>query len=64
MSHKDKLQEIEKRKKELQNAREEILGKLISEREQRSQWLIKLIDIDDELEELSRQSKALPRVDS
>ncbi|SDG30728.1 hypothetical protein [Desulfosporosinus hippei] len=64
MSSKDKLLEIEKRRKVLQNAREEILGKLISEREQRSQWLIKLIDIDDELEELSRQSKALPRVDS
>ncbi|AFQ42634.1 hypothetical protein [Desulfosporosinus meridiei] len=59
MSHLDKLLEIEKRRKVLQNAREEILGKLISEREQRSQWLIKLIDIDDELEELSRQSKAL-----
>ncbi|WP_159436947.1 hypothetical protein [Desulfosporosinus lacus] len=44
----------------LQDAREEILGKFISEREQRSQWLVKLLDIDDELEELSsQQSKSI-----
>ena len=54
-----KLHEIEKRRQVLQDAREEILGKFISEREQRSQWLVKLLDIDDELEELSRQQSKL-----
>ena len=55
----DKLQQIEKRRQVLQDLREEILGKFISEREQRSQWLVKLLDIDDELEELSRQRSKL-----
>jgi len=59
MSHQDKLHEIEKRRQVLQDAREEILGKFISEREQRSQWLVKLLDIDDELEELSCQQSKL-----
>ncbi|MCB8817046.1 hypothetical protein [Desulfosporosinus shakirovi] len=59
MGHQDKLHEIEKRRQVLQDAREEILGKFISEREQRSQWLVKLLDIDDELEELSRQQSKL-----
>ncbi|GAB6156473.1 hypothetical protein JCM17380_52250 [Desulfosporosinus burensis] len=61
MSRQDKLQEMEKRRQVLQDAREEILGKFISEREQRSQWLVKLMDIDDELEELSRQQSKLIR---
>jgi len=59
VSHQDKLQEIEKRRHVLQDARGEILGKFMSEREQRSQWLVKLMDIDDELEELSRQQSKL-----
>lgn len=59
MSRQDKLQEIEKRRQVLQDARGEILGKFMSEREQRSQWLVKLMDIDDELEELSRQQSKL-----
>lgn len=48
-----KMNEREERRKILEGTREELLGKLISEREQRSLWLVKLMDIDDELEELS-----------
>lgn len=59
MSHQDKLLEIEKRRQMLQDARGEILGKFMSERELRSQWLVKLMDIDDELEELSRQERRI-----
>lgn len=48
-----KIPEIEERKRKLRHKRGEILGKLISEKEQRSQWLVQLMDIEDELEELS-----------
>ncbi len=59
MIRNDKLHEIEKRRQVLKAAREEILGKFISEKEQRSQWLVKLLDLDDELEELSHQQSKL-----
>jgi len=42
----------------LLHARGEILEKFASEKEQRIQWLVQFIDIEDELEELScRQSQ-------
>ena len=47
---------MEKREQMLHDARGEILGKLISERERSPQWLVQLIDIEDELEELFRSS--------
>ncbi|AET66193.1 hypothetical protein Desor_0491 [Desulfosporosinus orientis DSM 765] len=54
-----KMNEREERRKILEDTRGELLGKLISEREQRSLWLVKLMDIDDELEELSRWERSL-----
>lgn len=52
-----KIPEIEVRKRMLRHKRGEILGKLISEKEQRSQWLVQLMDIEDELEELSLSAR-------
>ncbi|TGE38170.1 hypothetical protein E4K67_09355 [Desulfosporosinus fructosivorans] len=49
---------MEKHRQALLDARGKILGKLNSETEHRIQWLMKFIDIEDELEELAhRQSQ-------
>jgi len=53
--HREQNQEMEKHRQALLDARGEILGKYNSEKEQRIQWLVKFIDIEDELEELSRR---------
>ncbi|KUO71502.1 MAG: hypothetical protein APF81_11030 [Desulfosporosinus sp. BRH_c37] len=55
MRDRDKNKEIEETRRALLNARGEILGKYHSEKGQRIQWLVKFIDIEDELEELSRR---------
>ena len=56
MRQRDKMPEIEKREQMLHDARGEILGKFISERERRPLWLVQLMDIEDELEELFRSA--------
>ncbi|ODA43088.1 hypothetical protein [Desulfosporosinus sp. BG] len=55
MRDREKNQEMEEHRQALLDARGEILGKYNSEKEQRIQWLVKFIDIEDELEELSRR---------
>lgn len=55
MRDRDKNKEIEENKRALLVTRGEILGKYNSEKAQRIQWLVKFIDIEDELEELSRR---------
>lgn len=55
MRHREKNQEMEEHRQALLAARGEILGKFNSEKEQRIQWLVKFIDIEDELKELSRR---------
>ena len=57
MKAQNKIPEIEERKRMLRHKRGEILGKFISEKEQRSQWLVQLMDIEDELEELSLSAR-------
>lgn len=47
------MQETDERRIILRRKRGEILGKIISEKEKRSRWLVQLMDIEDELEELS-----------
>lgn len=59
MRQRERIQEIVDRRQILHHKREEILGKFISEREQRSQWLVQLMDIEDELEELSRPERKM-----
>lgn len=59
MRQRDKTKELEDRKKILHHKRVDILGKLISEKEQRSRWLVQLMDIEDELEELSGSSRRI-----
>jgi len=51
----EKNKEMEEHRQALLDARGEILGRYNSEKEQRIQWLVKFIDIEDELEELSRR---------
>ncbi|OLN33118.1 hypothetical protein [Desulfosporosinus metallidurans] len=55
MRYREKNQEMEEHRQALLDARGEIFGKYNSEKEQRIQWLVKFIDIEDELEELSRR---------
>ncbi|MHB1404639.1 MAG: hypothetical protein ACYCV0_03495 [Desulfitobacteriaceae bacterium] len=43
--------------KSLRRAREEVLGQLATDREHRVKWLVQLMDIDDELEELEGHDK-------
>ncbi|KLU59920.1 hypothetical protein CEB3_c40540 [Peptococcaceae bacterium CEB3] len=50
----DKGTTVEERKQTLLEAREEILMKYKTEKEQRLQWLVRFMDIEDELEELAR----------
>jgi len=57
MRQRNRTQEIEDRRQSLHDKKGEILGKLMSEREQRSRWLVQLMDIEDELEELSPSSR-------
>ena len=54
MRYREKNQEMKEHRQALLDARGEILGKYNSEKGQRIQWLVKFIDIEDELEELSR----------
>lgn len=53
------IRKREERRRILQETKGELLGKLISDREQRSLWLVKLMDIDDELGELARSEECL-----
>lgn len=55
MKHQERIQEMEERRQRLQDARGEILEKFISKKEQRVRCLVELMDIEDELEELSRR---------
>ncbi len=55
MKYREKIQEMEKRRQVLHDARGEILGKFKSDKEQRIQWLVQFMDVEDELEELSRR---------
>ena len=55
MSEREKNKEREELRRALLDARGDILGKYNSEKEQKIQWLVKFMDIDDQLEELSRQ---------
>ncbi|HBW36910.1 hypothetical protein [Desulfosporosinus sp. BICA1-9] len=55
MRDREKNKEMEEHRQALLDARGEILGRYNSEKEQRIQWLVKFIDIEDELEELSRR---------
>lgn len=58
MRYQKKNQKMEIQRQALLHARGEILEKFTSEKEQRIQWLVQFIDIEDELEELScRQSQ-------
>ncbi len=43
--------------KSLRRAREEVLGQLVTDQEHRVKWLVQLMDIDDELEELEGHDK-------
>ncbi|GAB6172876.1 hypothetical protein JCM15765_23540 [Paradesulfitobacterium aromaticivorans] len=43
--------------KSLRRVREEVLGQLATDREHRVKWLVQLMDIDDELEELEGHDK-------
>lgn len=43
--------------KSLRRAREEVLSQLATDREHRVKWLVQLMDIDDELEELEGHDK-------
>ncbi|SHI19495.1 hypothetical protein [Desulfosporosinus lacus] len=53
MKQRTRIQETEDRRQSLHDKKGEILGKFMSEREQRSRWIVQLMDIEDELEELS-----------
>jgi len=55
VKHPEIIQEMEERRQVLYDARGELLGKFISEREQRIKWLVQFMDIENELEELSRR---------
>lgn len=43
--------------KSLRRAREDILDQLAKDREHHAKWLVRLMDIDDELEELEGHDK-------
>lgn len=54
----DDKRKMEERKQTLLEARGEILGKYKVEKDQRIHWLVRFMDIEDELEELAwRQSQ-------
>ncbi|SDG29502.1 hypothetical protein [Desulfosporosinus hippei] len=57
MGQRTRIQETEDRKQSLYAKKSEILGKYMSDREKRSRWLVQLMDIEDELEELSPSSR-------
>ncbi|MCO1602403.1 hypothetical protein [Desulfosporosinus nitroreducens] len=57
MKQRTRMQETEDRRQSLHDKKGEILGRFMSEREQRSRWIVQLMDIEDELEELSRSSR-------
>ncbi|MCB8815987.1 hypothetical protein [Desulfosporosinus shakirovi] len=56
MKQRTRMQETEDRRQSLHDKKGEILGRFMSEREQRSRWIVQLMDIEDELEELSCSS--------
>jgi len=51
----ENYQKMEERRQELLNSRGKILEKFKLEKEQRMQWLVRFIDIEDELEELAQR---------
>ncbi|CAA7603233.1 Hypothetical protein DEACI_4056 [Acididesulfobacillus acetoxydans] len=54
----DKKREMAERRQALLEVRGEILGKYKVDKEQRIHWLVRLMDVEDELEELAcRQSQ-------
>lgn len=59
MRHGEQNQKMEEHRKALLAVRGEILGKYNLEQEHRVQWLVKFMDIEDELEELSRRQSQL-----
>ncbi len=55
MRTREKNQEMDEHRQALLDMRGEILEKYNLAKAQRIQWLVKFIDIEDELEELSRR---------
>ena len=55
MSYHEKNQEMEEHRQALLKARGEVLEKYTAQKEQRVHWLVQFIDIEDELEELTKR---------